>query len=104
MSGERGVVYDANDPCLDTGAGPYRPGESAPMGFQLLVMDLDAKEDGDGWSNIRHQAVWSYPAGRGDKRLRENWGRLVLLPPGAEGGVDTPDRPVAPEGGATLQD
>ncbi len=69
------------DPCLDTGEGPYRPGESAPMGFQLLVMDLDEKEDGDGWSNIRHQAVWSYPSGRGDKRLRENWGRLILLPP-----------------------
>ncbi|MFW5893872.1 MAG: hypothetical protein ACOCUY_01930 [Verrucomicrobiota bacterium] len=77
------------DPVLDTGGQPYSPEDSDPMGFQLLVMDLDKKEAGEGWSNIRHQAVWSYAADEGDKRLRENWGRLVLLP--AEEDETTPE-------------
>lgn len=74
----------AFDPCFATGEGAfYRPGESAPMGLQLIVLDVDRRQDGEGhWSNIHHQAVWSY-RDAGGKKQRGNWGRLILLPPPA---------------------
>lgn len=72
----------AFDPCLATGGGShYTPGQSPPMGLQLLVLDLDRQADGQGhWSNIHHQAVWSY-TGRAGKKQRPNWARLILLSP-----------------------
>lgn len=85
---ESGYVQEwsvALTPCLATGDGKhYRPGQSAPMGLQLMVLDLDRREDGAGhWSNIHHQAVWSY-TGRAGKKQRPNWAKLVLLPAGGD--------------------
>ncbi len=80
----RGYILEwsiALNPCLATGGGKfYTPGKSAPMGLQLMLIDLDEHQSGQGhWSNIHHQAVWSY-SGAGGKKERRNWGRLVLDP------------------------
>jgi len=77
------------DPSLTTADGtPVDPAAGEPIGMQLIVLDCDREADGEGhWSNIRHQAVYSY-SGEGGKKDRVNWATLILSDQPREAGAD----------------
>ena len=70
---------------MGTGGGTYyEPGKSNPMGMQLIILDVDTPEAGQGHIHplISHQGVWPY-CGQGPKKSRVNWARLYLDAPSA---------------------
>jgi hypothetical protein len=66
------------DPLLMVEEGIYwEPGMGeVSMGLQLEIQDVDTKEEGTAWSNMRHIGVWACTP----KLELQSWGTLILDP------------------------
>ena len=55
----------------------WKPGlGEVSMGLQLEIQDIDLKEEGTAWANMRHIGVWACTP----KLELRSWGTLILDP------------------------